>query len=145
MNASTLAATLVLGLSLASSNAAAQRVRADFLVRSGPIASHITLGAPSYWYGRPGYVYHRPGFFHRPFSQRVIVVEPARVIVVRRFWRPRGWGRGYWTHHGCRPITVWYDRDENRFYDRFHEGRPGLRRTTVYQRGGVYYRDREDD
>jgi len=117
---------VALALTLATPAAAlhAQYVSGGFVVQSGPVSAHIIVGQ------RPYYPAPRVLVVHR-YPQRVIVVErmPHR-------------GRGYWRHHGYRPVTVWYDQDRDCYYPNADARFPGLRPVDVYQSddGDGYYR-----
>ncbi len=97
----------------------AQLVRADVVVRSGPVSGHVVINEPPH--------HHRP----------VVVYErPARVIVVERF-RAHDHHRN-WKRLGYREVTVY--EVGGRYYDRYDRKRGG-RKIVVYERGGRYYRD----
>jgi hypothetical protein len=112
------------GLTLMATPLVAQRVSADVVVRSGPVAGHVivTDRNPSYGY------------------RRVIVDRdaPARVIVVERLRHGRGKRWRQW-EHGYRVVTVYYAR--GRYYDRLDRHYPGLEEVVVYERNGRFYRD----
>lgn len=114
--------------------AAAQMVEAGVVIRSGPVAGHVVIA-------------------DRADHHRTVVVEryAPRVIVVRHIHTPRGRAHGWWKRHGYRPVVLYYDVRDDRFYDRWHRDRRGIREIMVYERGGRYYsdyewrRDRRDD
>lgn len=123
--------SIVAGSALAASLAAfavaaplqAQLVRADVVVRSGPVRGHVVID--------DGYsTYRRPPV--------VVYERPARVIVVERFRNRGEWRR--WKRHGYQQISLYYV--DGRYYDR---GRSGAREVVVYERNGHYYRDCDDD
>ena len=104
--------------------ATAQIVEAGVVIRSGPVAGHVVIADPA-----P--VYHR----------RVVVVDryAPRVVVVKHVRDHRGRGHGWWKRHGYRPVVLYYDVRRDRFYDRWHRDRRGIREVVVYERGGRYY------
>lgn len=109
--------------------ASAQRVTADIRIGSGPVAGRIVVGEP----------------YHRGISE-VGARDYDRYgygeVVVYRVHRGYGW----WRNRGYRAVTVWYDADRNRYYDRLgrYDRRDGLREVVIYQRDGRYYRDWDD-
>ena len=107
--------------------AAAQMVEAGVVIRSGPVAGHVVIADPA------------------PVYHRTVVVEryAPRVIVVKHLHSPRGRGHGWWKRHGYRPVVLYYDVRRDRFYDRWHRDRRGIREIVVYERGGRYYSDYE--
>jgi hypothetical protein len=134
MKTSVIAGSLLSGLVLVAP-LQAQRVSADVVIRSGPVAGHVVVG--------DGYsTYRRRAVYHR---------EAPRVIVIERVHRHRH--AGYWKRHGFRPVTIYYTN--GRYYDRWYGHPRGARRVAVYERGGRYYEvcerdhrhrdDREDD
>ena len=102
----------------------AQRVSADIHIGSGPVAGTIRIG------GRPEYrMYGRP---RRAYAEEVY---PVRVAVERRHgWNPR-------RHQNARLVVVFYDRDCDLYFDRYHRG---LEEVRVYQDGGRYFRGDDD-
>jgi len=124
MNTSIVAGSLIAALSLVAP-LHAQRVAADVVIRSGPVAGHVVVGNGYSTYRRPVVVYRR---------------APARVVVVERVAQRRH--VRHWRKHGYRPVTVWY-RD-GRYYDRQVRGGPGMREVVVYERGGRFYHDCDD-
>jgi hypothetical protein len=114
--------------------AQAQQVLADVVLQSGPVAGHVVIGDGYSTYGRQRVVYRRPPV------RRVVVVEQAlRVIVVER---ARYRGQGEWRRFGYRPVTLYYV--DGRYFDRsFNRG--GVRQVVVYERGGRYYRECDQD
>jgi len=121
MKTSIVAGSLLAVLSLAAP-LQAQRVAADVVIRSGPVAGRVVIA--------DGYSsYRRPVVYRR---------APARVIVVERVYhRQRHLD---WRKQGYRPVVLYY-RD-GRFYERAW---PGAREVEVYERDGRYYRDWDDD
>jgi len=119
---------VAVALALATPAAAlhAQYVSGGIVVQSGPVSAHVVI-AP-----RPYYPAPRVLVVH-PYPQRVIVVEGTHHR-----------GRGYWRHHGYRPVTVWYDQYRDCYYPYADARFPGLRQVDVYERGGSYYRDDQD-
>lgn len=119
---------------LAAAPAQAQRVAADVIIRSGPVAGHIVVD-----HGYSSYT-GETVVVHRRAPRRVVVVEHRgpRVIVVDRFRHRKHWK--HWKRHGYRPVTVYYA--SGRYYDRH---RPGVREVIVYERDGRYYRGWDDD
>jgi hypothetical protein len=128
MRTSVIAGSLLSSVLLISSEMQAQRVSADVVVRSGPVAGHVVVG---------GYSTYR-----RPEARRVVVVEryAPRVIVVERFHHRKA---KHWRRHGFRAVRVYYLN--GRYYDRYYANRPGVREVIVYERDGRYYRDCDDD
>jgi hypothetical protein len=114
--------------------ATAQVVEAGVVIRSGPVTGHVVIADP-------GPVYHRTVVVER-YAPRVIVVKHVH---------PHGRGHGWWKRQGYRPVVLYYDARRDRFYDRWHQDRRGIREIVVYERGGRYYsdyewrRDRRDD
>jgi len=117
----------MLALAASPAGSAAQHVSVDLGIWQGPLYGRIIVGQP--------YFHHRPYYVAHPYYHpRVVIVEP-RVIVVKTFHRGHGWYR----HHGYRRVTVWYDRDRDRWYDRYDRRFPGLREVVAYEREGRYY------
>lgn len=112
---------------------AAQRVSADIVIGHGPIAGRVILGDPYPHHARTLVVVH-PYHRYRPVYREVVVVHRSR-------------GHDWYRRHGYRPVRVWYDRDDRRYYERHDRNHPGLRAVVVYERGGRYYSDDryEDD
>jgi hypothetical protein len=111
--------------------AQAQQVRADIILRSGPVASHVFIGNGYSTYGRQRVVYRR-------VPVRRVVLAP-RVIVVERV---RHHGYGDWRRFGYSPVTLYYI--DGQYFERgFY--RPGLREIVVYERGGRYYREGDEN
>jgi len=121
MKTSIVAGSLLAALSLVAP-LQAQRVAADVVVRSGPVAGRVVIA--------DGYSsYRRPVVYRR---------APARVIVVERVYhRQRHLD---WRKQGYRQVVVYYQ--DGQFYDRAW---PGAREVTVYERDGRYYSDCNDD
>lgn len=112
--------------------AAAQRVVADIRIQQGPVAGRIVIGD------------------RHPTGPRTVVVHPRyhdrreyRTVTVYRMHRGHGW----YEHHGFHQVSVWYDADRERYYDRYDGRDAGLREIVVYERDGRYYQDdgRYDD
>jgi hypothetical protein len=110
--------------------ATAQRVSADIIIGSGPVAGRIIVGDPV-----------------GSHSRRVVVVDPRdherpqyREVEVSRMHRGYGW----WRNQGYRAVTVWYDADRDRYYDYGDQYRDGLREVVIYVRDGRYYGDQYD-
>jgi hypothetical protein len=114
------AGSLLSGLLLVAVPLQAQRVSADVVVRSGPVAGHVTVGDGYSTYRRRSVVYHR-------VAPRVVVIER-----VHRHHHRAGW----WRKHGFRPVTVYYVN--GRYYDRWDRPRYA-REVMVYERDGRYY------
>ncbi len=127
MKATVASLVVALFVAVVPSRAEAQQVSLDLGIRQGPVYGRVIIGHP-YFHYRPYYLGH---YYYHP---RVVIVEP-RVIVVKTFRRGHGWYR----HHGYRRVTVWYDRDGDRWYDRPDRRVPGLREVAVYERDGRYY------
>jgi hypothetical protein len=119
MRTSIVAGSLFVALSLATP-LSAQRVSADVAIRSGPVASRVTVG--------DGYsTYRRPVVYRR---------APARIIVVERVYLRHHKAWRHWQRHGYRPLVVYYRG--GRYYDRYVRGVP-MREVVIYERGGRYY------
>lgn len=125
MKASVVAGSLLSGLVVIVSPMQAQRVSADVVFRSGPIAGHVVVA--------DGYSTYRRRAVYRPAPARVVVVER-----VHRHRHPRHWKR-----HGFRPVTLYYVH--GRYYDRWAGQGPGVREVIVYERDGRYYHECDDD
>ncbi len=105
-----------------------QRVAADVVVRSGPVAGHVVIG--------DGYsTYRRPVAVHRRAPVRVIVIERDHH---RRHRHPHQWAR-----LGYRPVALYYL--DGRYYDRPVRRWPAMREVVVYERGGRFYRECDHD
>jgi hypothetical protein len=112
----------------------AQQVLADVVLQTGPVAGHVVIGNGYSTYGRQRVIYRRPPV------RRVVVYERApRVIVVERTRYHR---RAEWTRFGYRPVTLYYI--DGRYFDRSFN-RAGMREVVVYERGGRYYRECDED
>jgi hypothetical protein len=112
----------------------AQQVLADVVLQTGPVAGHVVIGNGYSTYGRQRVIYRRPPV------RRVVVVERApRVIMVERTRYHR---RVEWTRFGYRPVTLYYV--DGRYFDRSFN-RAGVRQVVVYERGGRYYRECDED
>lgn len=92
-------------------SASAQRVRADVIIATGPVAARVAIGSPH-------------------VHERVIVHSPRR-LKVQRYRADHRYG-----HRVIREV-VYYDPYGDRFYDGY---RSGLHRVEVYRVGGRYYR-----
>jgi hypothetical protein len=123
-------APIALGLAVAASPAKAQQVSAGIGVIDGPLTAHILIGQP--YYPRPVAVVPRRWVVVGPYAPRLIVVE--------RVHR----GVGFWRHHGFNRVSAYYDRDNDRYYDRYDRRYAGLREVELYERDGRYYRDDRD-
>ena len=128
MKTSAVVWSLIAGLVSAAVPLHAQRVEADVVVRSGPVAGHVVI--------RDGYSTYR-----RPTARRVVVVERPRIVVVDRVHRHRT--AKHWSRRGYRPVTLYY-RDGH-YYDRWVGHRRGVRTIVVWERDGRYYHDCDDD
>lgn len=125
MRTSVIAGSLLAALSVVAP-LHAQRVAADVVLRSGPVAGRVMIG--------DGYsTYRRPVAVYRP--------APVRVIVVERVYRHQR--HPNWRRHGYRRVMVYY-RD-GRYYDRYERGWPAMQEIVVYERDGRYYREYRDD
>lgn len=132
MKATVFAGSLLSGLML-TAPLAAQQVAANVYVRSGPVAGHVVVDHGYSTYRRPDY--------RRPEARRVVVERRVpRVIMVERV-RVRH-QRGYWAHHGFRPVTLYYV--DGRYYDRWIGG-PRVREIVVYERDGRFYDECDRD
>ncbi len=131
MRTSIAAGSLLTALVLAQP-AHAQHVLADIVLRSGPVRSHVVIGSGYSTYGRQQVVYRRAPV------RRVFVAAP-RVIVVER---ARHHGQSHWRRFGYRPVTLYYV--DGRYFDRGFDGAE-LRQVVVYERGGRYYREWNED
>lgn len=105
----------------------AQRVVADIRVGSGPVEGRVIVGDPVYRTPRTRVVIEARGH-GRPLCREVAVV---------RFHGRRGW----FHQRDYRAVTVWYDSDRDRYYDRNSGDRDGLREVIIYERGGRFYDD----
>ncbi len=120
--------SLIAGLVTTAVPLHAQRVQADVMVRSGPVAGHVVI--------RDGYSTYR-----RPTARRVVVVERPRIVVVERVHRHRP--AKHWSRRGYRPLTLYHW--DGRYYDRRVAHRSGVRTIVVWERDGRYYRDCDGD
>jgi hypothetical protein len=122
MRTSIVAGSLLAALSLVAP-LSAQRVSADVVLRSGPVAGRVVVG--------DGYsTYRRPVVYRR---------APARVIVVERVYlRHHHHAARHWRRHGYQPVVVYF-RD-GRYYDRYVGGGP-MREIIVYERNGRFYHE----
>ena len=128
MRTSAVTWSLIAGLLSTVAPLHAQRVEADVLVRSGPVAGHVVI--------RDGYSTYR-----RPTARRVVVVERPRIIVVERVHRHRP--ARHWARRGYHPVTLYYW--DGRYYDRWIAHRHGVRTIVVWERDGRYYHDDCDE
>jgi hypothetical protein len=115
-------------------SASAQRVSADIRIGGrGPVSGHVRIDSRDRNRDR----YYRD-YGYRPRQVRV------EVFLRNDRGRHLGWYRQL--QRQGRLVVVYYDRDEDCYYDRrFY---PGLREIRVYERDGRYYRwddDRYDD
>jgi hypothetical protein len=126
MKTSMVSGGVALAIALAAAPAQAQFVEAGVVIRSGPVYGHVVVGEPAVVYRRP--------------VRRVVVVERyrPREIVVERVRAPRGHAYGWWRRNGYRAATVFYDADDDCYYDRPVAGR-GVRAVSVYWCDGRYY------
>jgi hypothetical protein len=109
--------------------ASAQRVSADIRIGSGPVDGRIVVGGP----------YHRGGI---EVGARDYDRHGYGEVVVYRVHRGYGW----WRNRGYRAVTMWYDVDRDRYFDRQsrYDRRDGLREVVIYERDGRYYREQDD-
>lgn len=109
--------------------ASAQRVSADIRIGTGPVDGRIVVGEP----------YHHGSI---AVGDRNYDRHGYGEVVVYRVHRGYGW----WRNRGYRAVTVWYDADRDRYYDRRSrmDRRDGLREVVIYERDGRYYRDQAD-
>ena len=121
---------------LSAGSASAQRVSADIRIGGrGPVSGHVRIESRDRDRYRDRY---RRDYGYRP--------REVRVEVFRRNDRGRhlGWYRQL--QRRGRLVVVYYDRDEDCYYDRrFYSG---LQEIRVYEQDGRYYRpddDRYDD
>lgn len=119
---------LVLGLGLTSlalagnaQSVRAQRVEADIHIGSFPVAGTIHIG-DRYGYPRP-----RRVIWERDYPRRLEVRYD-------RDWRP-------WKHRDARMVVVYYDRDDDCYYEEY---RRGLEEIRVYRDGDRFYRYDDD-
>jgi hypothetical protein len=113
------AGSLLSGLVLFASPLQGQRVSADVVVRSGPVAGRVIVDDGYSTYRRRHVVYHR--------------VAP-RVVVIERVHRHRH--AAWYRRHGFRPVTVYYV--DGRYHDRWDRPRHA-RAVVVYERDGRLY------
>ena len=127
MSTSIVAGSLLVALTLVAP-LHAQGVVADVAVLHGSVAGHVVIG--------DGYsTYRRPVAVQRHAPVRVILIEREH----RRHHRhPRHWAR-----LGYRPVTLYFI--DGRYYDRPVHRWYGMREVVVYERGGRFYRERDDD
>jgi hypothetical protein len=132
MSTSIVAGSLLVALSVTGS-LHAQQVAADVVVRSGPVAGRVILGAPHHPYAYSTY--------RRPVARPVVVYRPPppRLIVIERVYVRHRWLEARWRRMGFRPIVVYY-RD-GRYYDRDDRRGPPMRQVVVYQHDGRLYQE----
>ena len=110
----------------------AQRVSADIRIGGrGPISGHIRIN--------PSRRDHYRDRYYRDYGYRP---RQIRVEVLRRYDRGRhlGWYKQF--RRQPRVVVVYYDRDDDCYYDRrFY---PGLQEIRVYENDGRYYRPDDD-
>jgi hypothetical protein len=125
MRSSIVVASLLATLSLAAP-LRAQRVGADIVIRSGPVAGRVNVANGYSTYRRPVVYRRAPG--------RVIVVEryAPRAVAVERVHRLRHWHR-----QGYRQVTLFYAN--GRYFEREYRGWPDRRAVVVLERNGRYY------
>lgn len=121
-----------LALMLAASPAAAQDVRADVRIRTGPVTGRVVIGDDR----------------HAPPPARVIVVDRGRergreivdyrgsnrIIIVDR---DRGHSARAHGKHYKRHVRAYWDPRSERFY--FERWRPGLREVLLCEHGNKYH------
>jgi hypothetical protein len=112
MRTGILAGSLLAGVALIATPLQAQRVSAEVVLRSGPVAGHV-----------------------------VVERYQPRVIVIERFDHRHGkrWNRDHHRDHGYRLVTVYYA--DGRYYDRYDPHYSDVREVVVYERDGRFYRD----
>jgi hypothetical protein len=133
MRTSIAAGSLLTAL-LVAQPAQAQQVLADVVLQSGPVAGHVVIGNAYSTYGRQPVVYRRPPV------RRVVVIEQAPRVIVVEHARHRG--QAEWRRFGYRPVTLYYV--DGRYFNRWFNG-AGVREVVVYERGGRFYGDRDQD
>ncbi len=106
-------------------SAHAQRVVADIQIGSGPVDGRIIIGDPIPRYPRrseeiDGRHRDRTGY---------------REVEVYRVHGGRDWMR----HRGYRAVTMWYDAERDRYFDRNEGDRDGRREVVIYERDGRYF------
>ncbi len=115
---------------LSAGSASAQRVSADIRIGGrGPVSGHVRIESRDRYRDR----------YNRDYGYRP---RQIRVEVFRRNDRGRhlGWYRQL--QRRGRMAVVYYDRDDDCYYDRrFY---PGLQEIRVYERDGRYYRPDDD-
>lgn len=121
---------------LSAGSATAQRVSADIRIGGrGPVSGHVRIESRDRNRDRDRY---SRDYGYRP--------RQVRVEVFRRNDRGRHLGWYKQMQRRGRVVVVYYDRDEDCYYDRrFY---PGLQEIRVYEQDGRYYRsddDRYDD
>jgi len=123
MKTSTLAWSLVAGLTFTATPLHAQQVSAQVVVRSGPVAGRVVVG--------DGYSSYR-----RPVRRVVEERYAPRVIRVERF---RHRHRKHWRVNRYREVIVYYI--DGRYYDRIGRDYPRAHAIVVYERDGRFYRE----
>jgi hypothetical protein len=127
MYTSVVAGSLIAALSLAAVPLHGQRVAANVVIRSGPVAGHVVVADGYSTYRRPVVIYRR---------------APARVIVVERVARRHPGHVRDWRKRGYRPVTLWYH--DGRYYDQPVRGWRTMREVVVYERSGRFYQDQDE-
>jgi hypothetical protein len=118
MRTTVFAGSLLSALVLVAAPLEAQRVSANVVVHSGPVAARVAVV--------DGYSTYRP--------RRVVSHEAPRLIVIERQHNRHV---KHWKRHGFQPVTVYYVN--GRYYDRWYGPARGVRRVVVYERGGRYF------
>ncbi|HTL05683.1 MAG TPA: hypothetical protein VL241_08040 [Gemmatimonadales bacterium] len=116
---------------LSAGSASAQRVSADIRIGGrGPISGHVRIDSRD-----------RDRYRDRYYRESNYRPRQVRVEVFRRDrGRHLGWYRQL--QRRGRVVVVYYDRDEDCYYDRrFY---PGLQEIRVYEDDGRYYRPDDD-
>jgi hypothetical protein len=133
MRTGILAGSWLAGLALLATPLQAQRVSAEVVLRSGPVAGHVVVEdrEPTY---RQREIYRR-----EPARRMVAQRYQPRVIVVERFDPRHGkhWNRGRHLGQGYRLVTVYYM--DGRYYDRYDPHYSNAREVVVYERDGRFY------
>ena len=122
MKTSTLAWSLVAGLTILATPLHAQQVAAQVVVRSGPVTGHVVVD--------DGYSSYR-----RPVRRVVEERYAPRVIRVERFRHRHG---KHWRVNRYREVIVYYI--DGRYYDRIGRDHPRAHEVVVYERDGRFYR-----
>jgi hypothetical protein len=135
MRTGILAGSLLAGVALIATPLQAQRVSAEVVLRSGPVAGHVVVEDR-----QPAYR-HREVYRREPGRRMVVERYQPRVIVIERFDHRHGkrWNRDHHRDHGYRLVTVYYA--DGRYYDRYDPHYSDVREVVVYERDGRFYRD----